>query len=430
MSDTSEIRVSRARSKPFEIYVATSAITFLVSYVATYVYSFYLQKMTFDSQFHPGADFPGSFVNPEKYDPSRFNVGVHFFGDFWSTLLRSANTSPYRNVEDLGSSSYPPFAHLLLRPLTWVPYPLALLTFIAVCSLAVLVPAHQRGRDTSNTWSATALTLGYVLTYPFLFALDRGNNVLLAVGCTLLAFQALEKNKKTHAAVWIGLAAAIKIYPLFLFVLLLKRNSFRALVIGLCTFTGVSLVAMVLIGDNLIADWKQFYGNIFGLSSVAGPGQIHLNHSLHGFLTLLVDHRVLAISDLSSVLLSHYNFVSMLTIGVCSAVIVLRAHKSLSLTVCITSVVLVLFVPVTYGYTLSYFLAVPFMLQQSTENSRYVKAVAFVLPVLLASKGMSLGKPNAQLFNYINVPLMLLLLLISLTGLLRRECTEVRKISL
>jgi ABC-type sugar transport system permease subunit len=130
------------RSRSFEIYVACSAVSFFLSYVLTYVYSFYYGKMTFASQFHPGSDFPGSYVDPAIHDPEKYNLGVHFFGDFWSTLLRSGKSSPYLDIQDLGSSSYPPFAHLFFRPLTLLPYPLALTFFILGSVVIVALPFH------------------------------------------------------------------------------------------------------------------------------------------------------------------------------------------------------------------------------------------------------------------------------------------------
>ena len=294
MSDTSEMRPPRARSKPFEIYVATSAIAFLVSYVATYVYSFYLQKMTFDSQFHPGADFPGSLVDPAVHDPNKYNVGVHFFGDFWTTLLRSMEPSPYLVRPGVGGSSYPPFAQFIYEPLTWIPYPLALTIFLVGTTALIVVPFWRALSAYEPHMRALFIVAGVLLTYPFLFSLDRGNNIGITVGFLLFGALNLYEDRPQRAAIYFAIAAALKIYPVFFLLIFVSRRQWRAFGTAVLTGLIITVIPLMTYSGGLVNNLRALYDNS-GYFRDAGE-QIALNHSLYSWLVTLR----LAVPTLSS----------------------------------------------------------------------------------------------------------------------------------
>ena len=82
----------------------------------------------------------------------------------------------------------------------------------------------------------------------------------------------------------------------------------------------------------------------------------------------------------------------------------------------------VLFVPITYGYTLSIFLvvALSLILQISSNENLFILAIGTGL--LLSSKGIPMGPPGAALLNFAN-PLLELVLVVytTITCLLNRR---------
>ena len=422
MSDTSEMRPPRARSKPFEIYVATSAIAFLVSYVATYVYSFYLQKMTFDSQFHPGADFPGSLIDPAVHDPNKYNVGVHFFGDFWTTLLRSMEPSPYLVRPGVGGSSYPPFAQFIYEPLTWIPYPLALTIFLAGTITLIVVPFWRALSAYEPHIRAIFIVVGVLLTYPVLFSLDRGNNIGLTVGFLLFGVLNLYEDRPRRAAIYFAIAAALKIYPVFFLLIFVSRRQWRAFGTAILTGLGITVIPLMTYSGGLLNNLRALYDNS-GYFRDAGE-QTALNHSLYSWLLTLRGLDYEPLTKVSEYFLENYTILVVLII---LATMTLHFSKSMALELSLISsaVLNVVLIPITYGYTLSLYLVIVLSLALCMRSFTSSYIVAICVCALLCSKGIPISAKGDQLLNYVSAPLGLFLLLLAI-GAHTMECVRPR----
>lgn len=94
-----------------------------------------------------------------------------------------------------------------------------------------------------------------IFTAPYIFMLDRGNYLLAAIVCYLGFVYFYEKNE-TVAAILLGMATAIKIYPIFLFLLYFIEKKWKN--IGIATIcAGIcSAVTLLLfkggLGQNII----------------------------------------------------------------------------------------------------------------------------------------------------------------------------------
>ena len=406
MSDTSEMRPPRARSKPFEIYIATSAIAFLVSYLATYVYSFYLQKMTFDSQFHPGSDFPGSLVDPAVHDPNKYNVGVHFFGDFWTTLLRSMEPSPYLVRPGVGGSSYPPFAQFIYEPLTWIPYPLALTIFLAGTTTLIVIPFWRALSAYEPHVRAIFIVVGVLLTYPVLFSLDRGNNIGLTVGFLLFGVLNLYEGRPQRAAIYFAIAAALKIYPVFFLLIFVSRRQWKAFGTAILTGLCITVIPLMTYSGGFVNNLKALYDNS-GYFRDAGE-QIALNHSLYSWFATLKSATP-TMNSIAQRLIDSYSMITLIGIT-CIALLVL-VQKSRVNQLLLVSAINVLFVPITYGYTLSVYLVVALTLIWQNSPDSDLVIVAIGIGLLLSSKGLPMGPPGSAIFNFMNPLLEVILVL-------------------
>ncbi len=402
MSDSQLTDLPKGRSRPFEIYVAVSAIAFLVSYVATYVYSFYLQKMGFDSQFHPGADFPGSLVDSSVHNPNKYNVGVHFFGDFWTTLLRSAKASPYLNIDDLGSSSYPPFAHFTLKPLAYLPYPIALTVYFTISVLLVGIAFWKSLASYSIGYRFVALSVAVYLSYPALFALDRGNNVLICAGLVCLSIHFYSTGQEIKSAILIGLAVALKIYPVFFIFIFINRRQWRNTSVSIATAVVSTLLSMLSFKGGLSANFKQLWLNLHNLSKTSGGFQLELNHSLGGLLAALKNSSIGPLSDLSDTVANHFVVVQFVLITVLGVLIFFRNSCDLLGIVSIASILNCLPIPLTYGYTLTLLLPQAIAMLYTKRDSKTHSGLAVTLGILSCSKGIPFGSGGSQLLNYVN----------------------------
>jgi hypothetical protein len=89
------------------------------------------------------------------------------------------------------------------------------------------------------------------------------------------------------AALW-GLAAAVKLYPVVMFVLLLPRRRWRALAVGMAALVGSTVAAMAWLGPSMGVVWRGWEGNVFGYQGVrVGQWSLHelaANHSVFGLV--------------------------------------------------------------------------------------------------------------------------------------------------
>lgn len=405
MSVNTTSPVASGRSEPFKLYIATSSIAFFLSYVATYAYSFYFGRMSFDSQFHAGSDFPGSLVDPAVHDPDAYNVGVHFFGDFWTTLLRSFKSSPYLSIGDLGSSSYPPFAHVFLKPFRVLPYPLALAVFLLGGTMAVIYPFLRALKPTSVPSAVLSATCGVGLTYPFLFAIDRGNNITLAVSCCLFALLFDNKEKHALAAIMFGLAAAIKVYPIVFLLIYSNRSKLRFVCIGGATAISVTLLSLLTFGGGAVNNATTFLTN---LRSTGNSGiQVHLNHSLNGLIGTLNQEDSGFWTNLGTWLPLMNGRNSIIIFATVGLLILYLANVTDTLDfapeiIAICCVLQTFFISLTYGYTLLIYLIVIQAIVLSLRNDWWARCSAVVIGLLFASKGIPVGQNLEQLLNYVN----------------------------
>ncbi|MFF5076906.1 glycosyltransferase 87 family protein [Actinoplanes sp. NPDC000266] len=194
--------------------------------------------------------------------------------------------SLYDFIRGAAPFTYPPFAALLLAPLTWAPVALVqaawtLATLGTVAGLARLVVADRR-RGT-----AEILTLVLLLSAPVASDIKYGQVSLFLAA--LIAVDLLALRRTPWHGVLIGLAAAVKLTPLIFVPLLWFSGRRRAALMASATFAGCgALAVMALPGDS----WRFWTAEVFQvdrLGYITGVG----NQSLNGaFMRLGLDSKL------------------------------------------------------------------------------------------------------------------------------------------
>jgi len=151
------------------------------------------------------------------------------FNDFFNLLKVSA--SPYGVVDC--QRAYLPFCYRLGWLASLIP-PAAgrwlYLAFAFVFTGAILYAGLPRKDRLSGVFSAFVLT---AFSYPFLFTVDRGNFELFVFAVLYMFFAALIKKRDNLAAIFLGIAIALKPFPVvFLGMLLADKKYLRAVWAG------------------------------------------------------------------------------------------------------------------------------------------------------------------------------------------------------
>jgi hypothetical protein len=194
------------------------------------------------------------------------------FQDFYVVLRNTAGRDPY-TISQIPPwlafaghhprevSNYLPFTHLLFLPFTWIPrflglflYDLVIFAFVVAGTLRIAFATGEVSRG-ERIRSAVAFS---VLNYPVLFLLDRGNIegvvfIFLALGAVYLL-----RERPIVAAVCLGLATAVKGFPVLFFVLFLKRRYWRGLAMGLATTATLTVVALLTFQGTPIENLFKF----------------------------------------------------------------------------------------------------------------------------------------------------------------------------
>lgn len=105
-----------------------------------------------------------------------------------------------------------------------------------------------------------------IFTAPYIFMLDRGNYLLIAIVCYLAFVYFYEKNE-TLAAVFLGLATAIKIYPIFLFLIYFIEKKWKNMGIATLSAGISSLIPFLLFKGGI---WQNIVEFGYALLSFGG----------------------------------------------------------------------------------------------------------------------------------------------------------------
>lgn len=245
---------------------------------------------------------------------SDFDWLLGIFSDFVVIMNFSLEESPYV----VGDSSYPPIAIAILYPFALICkdifavyrhseltadeltaeltlYPqfwIAILLFFAICSVAIVLLTSRLfgivGKD--------RLKLGVIilLSSPFVYAVMRGNTIYFAL-IFLVLFLVLKDAKNPVARelgyFFLALAGAIKIYPLFFGVFLLKDKKIFASIRVAIYFAMIFGLSFFLFRSDL-DNFSPFLDRLGGFMSnevrLLGANNLSISALIYKFLHLFI----------------------------------------------------------------------------------------------------------------------------------------------
>ena len=140
-----------------------------------------------------------------------------------------------------------------MAPLYRFPIPILLYLIVAGAWLAALVGWASRGLMRVGMSTATAVLLPLTLvaiSFPIWRLVHEGNIELVIWMFTALGVWAWWRGHDDAAAVLWGLAAAMKLFPMVLLLLLLPRGKWRAFAVGVGTFVGATVLSLWWLGPS------------------------------------------------------------------------------------------------------------------------------------------------------------------------------------
>ena len=371
-------------------------------------------------------------AKPYPYDTFLFNpgdkfaadapgVGVHFFGDWYGTWRQTRAGSPYVSAGLPYPSNYFPFTHLMFKPLSWFGYAASTVLLLGVSWLLLLWAVWRSTPIEDRVRRAIAVLVIGVLSYPVLFAIDRGNVELVIFLLLWAALLLVERTRYVAAAVPLALAASMKLVPLLLAAVFIPLRQWKALALSVGLTAVLSGLALLTfdgsLGDN-VDGLRQGLDN-FSETTEGGAHGLQHNSTIRGLFEVLEQE---GWSWLGWAADGHRPIAILVGLVFTGAAILLPLALWERVTLLVVTFILV--PPVSYDYRLIHVL-LPVLLLMRFARPVPLAAV-LLLGFVLIPKGLPILFADVTIGTVLN-PLALLALgaLVAVTGLRRRQAGEV-----
>ena len=334
------------------------------------------------------------------------------FMDYLNIVQDSAGLNPFARL-----GGYLPFGYFIGYLLSYfepylVGFVLSMLFFTACLLYYGLRRLTASGQHfTAAFFSVAAITL---LSYPFLFVVDRGNFDFLMCLFLVLFFIFLERHAERAAAFVLGLSIAMKAYSLVYALLFVQQKRYRAALLTAVTAVGVNVLSLALFKGGLFLNTRHLF-TAFHSSVNNGVFNnalyIRFSSSLYTFLVVSAAPWFPRLHA-NAVFFNYYNGCALLLLLALIGYL-LKYERVHWRQVTLLTIALIL-LPFTSGDYRMVFLFLPLWMYLSTsETSRFDSYYVVLFSLLLIPKnyGILTGEQNiAMLLN----PMLLVVLTITL----------------
>ena len=226
---------------------------------------------------HMGASYPeGEFL----FFP------VDRFKDFTNINQAISEMDPYRTQ----MSNYPPFILLIASIFSsfgdysgynvntlrlainddtiWLTFVVFVVMYAAAFMTISIAYFRRRSglKKASDNW-LMGILVGMILLFsaPSIFAVDRGNYILFAIIFFMLwAILEYEKEDSCAGAVFAGLCAGVKIYPIYVCMMYFFERKWKKLAVSAGTFVASVLIPVLFFKGNYFENLREFYKGAMG----------------------------------------------------------------------------------------------------------------------------------------------------------------------
>lgn len=232
---------------------------------------------------------------PYPYDWPLFDPGWHY-SDFliFSSYFPQLPHFPERYREHF---AYPAPAAMIYQVFYMTTYPLyAFITvqlgaFIFI-SIAFTKALMRRGISLGTATAFVGTVL--ICSYPAVFALERGNIEACMWLVLVAGIWAYVQERWWLAAMLIGIAGSMKIYPIIFLGLLLAKRKYRQVVFGILVDLAANVVSLWILGPTIAIAYRSLRNgmNTFGSKFVGTlrPKEVGFDHALFSWIKRLEWH--------------------------------------------------------------------------------------------------------------------------------------------
>jgi hypothetical protein len=209
------------------------------------------------------------------FDWYRWNPWSRWFLDLQEypgtyKLLHTAaffDSAPTPTNPDPKMVAYPPFGAVVMAPMYAAASPAAAYLALAALWIVAALWGVRKALVTEGISRMTATLFpasAALLLFPIPRLVHEGNiELVLWIFAALGTWAFLRGRDNWAAGLW-GLAAAMKLYPIVLLMLLLPRRRYSAIMLGVITFVALTVLSLWWLGPTMSIAWHGALTGVFG----------------------------------------------------------------------------------------------------------------------------------------------------------------------
>ena len=427
MNNTAQSKNKQIRQ---ELTLTISAC-FIVGITMCFIVSSYLNRGLFEHFIsYLGSDGPVGYAN--SVNPRR--LGVHTFGDYLLPRWQSNLPSPWfiTDVADGPRNNYLPFTMAVFWLFSLIPYWESFSLFIIAGTMTFLSCLWFSLSDEPSINRAQIIVSSVILTSPFISLMDRGNIQVLLTALIGLAVLLFIKDLKSWGAVALGLAVALKGYPIVFLVIWLRERRWKDCIISLSTSACVTVLPLLFYDGGILRNLSRIFRNVRLNEEMYAYESLAYNNSLKGSLLSLQNYHIRGISSAAEFGFEHINYLSLL-IAAGAGFVMLKKHSSLFDISLMGAVLATTLVDYVAAYALGlYFIALMTLGHGAEHYSVWKRRLLFLLiGIQMMPKGIpvkfwseTLTGPTTTYTSLLGGIVGMSILLICATDILQRRTKE------
>jgi hypothetical protein len=359
--------------------------------------------------------------------------------DFTDYIQITKDLNPY--LGSAASAYYPVmnmlfyFFSLRVGPGHTMVVPAQLYSLLVVLALAWFSFIYLR---TDRLWEHLTRTFVFTfMTYPVLFALDRGNVETLLLIFLFLFFYFFQRQRFLISSLFLALAITTKLFPLFLLVLFVPQKKYREIGITLALSIVLTMACLMCFKGGLIANFKFLLAgeNLHSKTVFGGSSDVYLggNYLVQRGISLFTVIKVFLIETGYSMLHMH-GFLRIYVAAAAVAAILVAGYvtfieSELWKRATILVVAMLVLPQISADYKMIHLLIPLFLFANSTERSGMDTIYALLFGLLLIPKDYYFlpktisdagGAHDISIAIFLNPAIMLLMSSLIIAGGLRR----------
>jgi hypothetical protein len=375
---------------------------------------------------------------PYPYNTPLFKPEVHGT-DYTNNIQFTKDLNPY--LGPVASTWYPVLNLLFfvfslrIGPGHTMVMPLGLYTVLVVMALAWFSFMYLK---TERLWEHLTGTFVFTfMTYPILFALDRGNPETLMLILLLLFTYCYQRRQFLISAVFLALAITTKLYPLFLLGLYLPEKRYREIGLTIGLSIALTLACLMCFKGGFLPNLEFVLtgGNLRTASALTGnlPEFLVRNNYVQRSVALFTGIKVILVEtgkvmgvNMRAIMIIY--FATAVVTAILVAGYVTFVEHELWKRAALLVIAMLLLPPLSTEYKMVYLLIPLFLFVNSSEKSRADTIYALLFGLLLIPKDYYLfpmsisdsGVHDISLAVFLNPAIMLLMSSMIIADGLRR----------